>query len=265
MLRPLSLRNATLAIALLSFVLGALLVAGRAAPELRIIIPAHKGDGALILTPDGHTILIDGAADGASFAAWLGEALPLGRRHIDAIVLTRADSGTLPGQIAAIRRYHVGLAAGGNSDRLAVWRELLAAQATNVHTVATGARITVGACAIDVIGARADRLALRLICGATTAYFLQSLDRALESALLDQPHGPATLVVYPWSRPTRTPLMEQLAPAAIVFAEGDSGRAGLTWHDRQVGNARLLHESLHGQIELTGNGQEVRVRAARGD
>jgi hypothetical protein len=257
-----------IAIALLGFVLGALLVAGRSAPELRIVVPALKGDGALILTPDGHAILIDGGADGASFAAWLGETLPLGRRRIDAIILTRADSATLPGQIAAIRRYRIDqavVASSASGDNLDSWHALLADQGTRVLAASAGERLTVGSCDIDLLAARADRLAIRIACGPTTAYFLQSLDLMLESALLDQPLDPATIVLYPWSRPTQTQLMEQLAPAAIVFAEGEGGRAELTWHDRQLGAARLLHESLHGQIDFIGAGQDTRVRTARGD
>lgn len=267
MLRPLPLRHAVIAITLLGFVLGALLIAGRPAAELRIVVPALQGDGALILTPDGHTLLIDGGADGATFAAWLGDTLPLGRRRIDAVILTRADSATLPGQIAAIRRYRIGLAvaAGVDGQKLDSWRPLLTDGAARVHSAAVGDSITIGSCAVDVLAARNERMAIRLRCGDTAAYFLQSLDAALESALLDQPLDPATIVVYPWDRPTRTQLIEQLAPAAIVFAEGDGGRAGLTWHDRQVGDTRLLHESLHGQIEFRGGAEELRVTTARGD
>jgi hypothetical protein len=268
MLRPLPLRHTLILIALLGVVLGAQLVAGRPAPELRIVVPAHKGDGALIMTPDGHTILIDGGADGATFAAWLGETLPLGRRRIDTVILTRPAAATLPGQIAAIRRYRIDRAiVSGEAGAAALesWRELLAGQNTAIHAAAPGDRVASGPCAIEVLHARGDRLAVAIGCGATTAYFLQSLDTAIESALLARPLDPATIVVYPWDRPTATRLMESLQPLAIVFSEGEGGRTGLTWHERRVADAVLLHESLHGQIELSGEGRQTRVRTARGD
>src|SRR3712207_3565844 len=99
-MHPPPLRWLLAAGAILGAVLGGLLL-GRRDAGLRIIWPELAGDGALVLAPDGTSVLIDGGSDAAAVAGWLGRELPFGQRRIDVMVLTRAGSATLPGQLAA--------------------------------------------------------------------------------------------------------------------------------------------------------------------
>src|SRR5262245_20194985 len=78
--------------------------------QLRVIFLETKGDAALIQTPAGGYVLIDGGGDPAALAAALGRQLPFWRRTLDLVVLTSADGAHLPGQVAALARYHAGLA-----------------------------------------------------------------------------------------------------------------------------------------------------------
>lgn len=66
-----------------------------------------KGQGTLLQTPGGATILIDTGAD-ASILRALGTTLPMWRRDIDAVVLTSASSKAIGGLPAVTSRYHVG-------------------------------------------------------------------------------------------------------------------------------------------------------------
>jgi hypothetical protein len=267
-MRPLPLRLSLALAGLLCVVLIALLVAGRPQPGLRIVFPALEGDGALITTPDGHTLLIDGGADGAAVATWLGSTLPFGQRHIDAVIATRADAHTLPGQIAALRRYNVREALIAASDRrtssVDAWWSLLEDQATTAQTANAGDRIEAGGCSAEVLNAHDGRLSLLLQCGSTIVYFLQALDDDGEAALEELTLPPATLIVYPWDRPTNTPLLHRLQPAAIVFSEGGDGDLQASWAERQVGSARLYHEALSGAVELRDDGQRVTITTERG-
>ncbi len=269
MLRPPPLRLSLSLAALLSLVLGALLITGRHEPRLRLLVPEIAGDGALILTPDGRTVLIDGGSDGAALATWLGNTLPFGQRRIDVVILTRADTQTLPGQLAALKRYTVGMALMAAIERrnssLDAWWQLLETQQVAVQQVTVGDQLKLGECRLDVLTEHTGQITLALHCGATAVYFMQSIDDDTEAALATQDLTPATLVMYPWKRASDIPLLHELRPEAIVFSEGSRATDALRWTERQVGAARLYHEATHGQVELISDGQHTRIKAERGE
>jgi beta-lactamase superfamily II metal-dependent hydrolase len=267
-LRPLPLQFATIAVSLLGVVLAALLIAGRATPQFQMSVPELKGDGALVITPEGFTILIDGGRDGAAVATWLGEALPFAQRRIDLMILTRSNPDVLPGQLAAIRRYQIGTAlvsSSVESASLETWRRMLDDQNTPIHSITTRTHMNAGSCKAQILDEREGRLMVMLRCGATVAYFLQAINDQSETTLETQALPPATVVVYPWSRVTNTRLIRMLQPGAIVFSEGDATKVGLSWQDRKIGAATLLHESIHGRIDITSNEGRMRIAVARGE
>lgn len=267
MLRPPSLKLSLLSLLLLSSVLGALLLGGSARGQLRIVLPELAGDAALVVTPDGRTVLIDGGADGATLASWLGNTLPFGQRRLDGLALTRADAETLPGQLAALRRYGVAVAllpaTEKRTSNLDAWWQLLEQQSVTPQTIAAGDRLALGQCDLQVLAEHDGRAALMLHCPTATAYFLQALDDDLEATLEIMPLPRADLVLTPWGRTTNSRLMQQLQPAAIVFSESAGDDPRQSWADRAVGAARLYHETLNGQVELRGDGQQLRMIVER--
>ncbi len=267
MLRPLPLRFSLVAIALLGLLLGALLSASRADDRLHIMLPAIEGNGALVITPGGQTILIDGGADGAALATWLGSRLPFGTRSIDLLILTHPDASTLPGQLAAIRRYHIGQALiagiGEQSSHFIAWQQLLAKQRTPVRTLQAGNQIQLGPSNLRVLTAEAGRMTLVVQWQQTMAYFLQALDDSAEAALEAQSLSPAALVIFPWEHPTNIPLLQALQPMAIVFSEGGEGSTQQSFAQRRVGQAQLLHEELDGEIRFVSDGQQAQVEIER--
>lgn len=266
-MRPPPLRLLLAAGVTLGVVLGGLLL-GRREATLRIIWPALAGDGALVLAPDGTSVLIDGGEDAAAVAGWLGRELPFGQRRIDVVVLTRADSTTLPGQLAALRRYEIGAAlypGAAPSERpepdadLLAWQQLAAERNAVLRPMQPGDTHTAGACSVAVPALSQQRAAVLLRCGQTAAWFLQSVDDALEHELQAATPVPATLLVWPWLRRTDGALARSIGPAVLVFAEG-KGEDVLSWNARRIGDAQMLHEKLHGRVGLeVANGIIVRT------
>jgi len=252
-LRPIPLRWSLLAIALLGVVLGRLVLA-QPTGVLQIMLPALPGDGTLVVTPQGHTLLIDGSADGAAAATWLGQHVPFAQRRIDAVVLTRAIDETLPGQLAAIKRYEIGATFVAPdeeaSDEMTAWRQLLDERSTPIHILQPGSRVRVGECALDVLTASDGHATLRLDCNGAQTYFLQSINDDTERILARMAMPPATLAVYPWARPTRNDLLERLQPQVIVFSEGGTDEVQQSFAQRRMGTAQLLHEAAHGDITV---------------
>lgn len=66
-------------------------------------------------------------------------------------------------------------------------------------------------------------------------------------------------------RATNTPLMQALRPEAMIFSEGGRSEGALSWTDRQIGDARMFHEDVHGQIELRGIDEQMVITAERGE
>jgi beta-lactamase superfamily II metal-dependent hydrolase len=266
-LKPLPLRWSLIAIIVLGVLLASLVAARQPTTALRIVFPAIEGDAVLVITPSGHTLLIDGGTDGAATATWLGQHMPFAQRRIDALVLTRPDERTLPGQLAAIKRYEIGAAFVAASEQqnsqFAAWWQALDERGTAVQPLERGNNLHLGACLLDVLTANAGRATLALRCNATSAYFLQAIDTDAEAELADVPLPRATLAVYPWERATDSAVLQHLQPSALVFSESGENDLRQSFAQRRVGTAQLFHEAVHGELTFTDDGQQLRVHTER--
>ena len=66
-----------------------------------------QGDSALITTPGGRSILVDGGPDRLAAARLLGDALSFWDRSVDMVVLTHPHSDHMAGLPEVLRRYNV--------------------------------------------------------------------------------------------------------------------------------------------------------------
>jgi hypothetical protein len=254
---------------LLLAVSGGLWWTGRADGRMRLIVPALPGDGLLIKSPGGRITLVDGGSDGAAVASWLGRELSLGRRTIDLLIATRADNTTLPGQLAAARRYHIGRAVlvrpRGNDPSWDELVRLMREQGTAVTIAHGGERFSLERAAQQelawrVLGANDGHATIELTSGQNRVLLLQSLGNEPIPADV---RVPADAIVYPWRRDTRDPALQTLAPRVVVFGERRGSDPQLTMAERAVGTARLLHEALDGRIELVFDPSGIQVNVER--
>jgi hypothetical protein len=248
-------------------VLGGLWWTGRTDGRLHLLFPVQPGDGILLKGAHGEIAVIDGGSHGATFADWLGRRLPLARRRIDLLVLTRADSTTLPGHLAAARRYAVGRAVLVQPLTVtAQWTELvqiLEEQGASIHLATAGDRL--------VFGVPANPLQARItILDTTDGRLLLELHAAKQRILLLQSAGTATLpdavgsspaaaLVVPWRRRMDDPVVQGLRPEAIIFGEQTGGDPEMTLAERRIETARLLHEQLDGEIDLQIDASGMRI------
>lgn len=66
-----------------------------------------QGDSALLVSPSGRTVLIDGGPDLSTLEA-LGRTLPLSQKSIDLVILSHPDPDHFTALPEVFRRYHVG-------------------------------------------------------------------------------------------------------------------------------------------------------------
>ncbi len=241
-------------------------LAWRAAPDgrLHVVFLKTDGDAALVQTPGGHYILIDGGSDPTAVTAALGQRLPFWRRSLEAVVLTATDQAHVAGQVAVLVRYHANIALAppltAQSSLLREWRHEIDEQATPLHTVHAGERLAIDGIMLHVFapGDGKERgVLLQLAYGTTSVVFCQSSAAEDEDALaragvLRQ----ATVVTFPWQRNPHTALLTVLQPRAVVFTDGYEGAQPYeaTLAERRIGNAKLYHEAIHGTIEWTSDG-----------
>jgi competence protein ComEC len=265
-------RKTFLQLGLLAAVL--LTLAWRAWPDgrLHVIVLETKGDAALIQTPAGGYVLIDGGADPAALTAALGRRMPFWQRSLEAVVLTSPDSKHLPGQVAALARYRAGLALAPPSMRrgatLDEWLRLLGEQGAAIRNARAGQHLDLGGAVLRVVatgdGDEAGLL-LRLDYGANSVVFDHSGGEADEELLAASRPPRATLLAFPWQRDPRAALVRALRPQALVFTDGQSNDrpVELTFVERAVGGAALYHEQLDGAIEWVSDGRRAWVVTER--
>ncbi|MCS6940705.1 MAG: hypothetical protein NZM94_15625 [Roseiflexus sp.] len=230
--------------------------------RLHVFFPALKGDIALVQTPGGRYLLIDGGADPDALVTALGRRLPFWQRELTLVIVTSFDGQRLPGQVAALERYRAqrALAPPGvaSNATLDAWRQALAYNATPVHTLRTGQRLEIDGVTLRVLDCNDQGALLRLEYGATSVVFAHT---ASSDMLERQADRRASLLVYPWQRNPHTLLVESLHPAAIVYSDGHQTRhvPQQTYHERAIGGARLYHERVDGDIDWVSDGRRAWV------
>lgn len=259
--------------ALIGVLLAAL--AWRAGPDgrLHVVFIATQGDAALIETPKGGYVLIDGGAEPAALTVALGRRMPFWRRTLDAIVLSIPDGAHLPGQVAALARYRARVAIAPPMAKhdllLDEWRRLLNESATPIHIARPGDQLNLDGATLRVLaigdGAEAGMI-LRLDYGATSVLFDHVGGSADEDALLASGAiRPATLLVFPWQRDPHVPIVAALRPRALVLTDGQQADKPIeqTFVERSIGGARLFHERLDGLIDWSSDGKRTWITTER--
>jgi competence protein ComEC len=154
-----------------------------------------EGDAALIETPTGQQILINGGRSPSRLLAHLGKRVPFYDRSLDLIVLTDDRPGHLDGLLPVLERYRVdAVLYAPNSCRrpaCARWEELLREQNVSFVPSLAGTRVEVGeGLRLTVLGSGAGRgtevdqpILLRLDDGRTCVIFAGSAGPGVQRTL----------------------------------------------------------------------------------
>lgn len=233
--------------------------------RLHVFFPALKGDVALVQTPAGRHLLIDGGGDPDALVTALGRRLPFWQRELALVIVTSTDGQRLPGQVAVLERYRAQRAlappVAASHATFDAWRQTLVRNNTPLHTLRAGQRLEIDGVTLRVLDCDDQGALLRLDYGATSVIFAHS---AAPDMLERQETRRASLLVYPWQRDPHAPLVESLHPAAIVYSDGYQARHApqQTYHERAIGGAHLYHERVDGDIEWVSDGRRARIRTS---
>lgn len=239
--------------------------------RLHVLFLETAGDAVLIQTPAGGFVLVDGGADPATLATLLGRRMPFWKRNLEAVVLTLPDGQRLPGQLAALARYQVGVALAPPgmhaSAGVTEWQRLLKDQGTAVRVAHLDQQLRMGGMTLKVLamgdGDEAG-LVLRIDYGRTSV-LLAGAGGEMDDELLLKRAQPLSALAFPWARPLPDTLLDATKPRAIVFTDGFQSKhpALLTTLDRSAHGATVYHERLNGTIELVSDGTQMTVRTEK--
>ena len=221
-------------------------------------IDVGQGDSLLLITPDGHTLLVDGGGFGggprqAPQEFDIGEEVvsevlwSRGIRHLDAVALTHAHSDHMGGLPAVLRNFRPDELWVGNNPRFGAYQALLdEADALHVHTRSfrTGDGFAFGGAQVAVLApfpsyqpgpepGNNDSLVMRVGYGATSVLLEGDAEAPVEDAMLANPSLASTLlkVGHHGSRTsTQAAFLARVAPQWAVISCGLHNRYG---HPRQ--------------------------------
>ena len=245
-----------------------------------------NGDSALITSPSGRQVLVDGGPDAQDATRLLGSALPFWDRSLDVVVLTHGHADHISGLLDVLRRYDVGQvvereAEYATPDYLS-WRHAVEKEGSVVTQARAGQSINLGDGAIIEVlhppetlmaGTNSDlnnaSIVLRVVYGdvsflLTGDIFVEAeremLSRGMEvrSTVLKVPHH--------GSRTSSSPeFVEQVSPSVAVISVGADNRFGhphaetLDVLARYAPDARVMTTRDHGTIRFVTDGTTLSV------
>jgi competence protein ComEC len=174
-------------------------------------IDVGQGDSLLLITPEGHTLLVDGGGFGGGPAQApqefdIGEEVvsaalwSRGIRHLDAVALTHAHSDHMGGLPAILRNFHPSELWVGKNPPVAPYLDLLRQanlSGVRVKTLHAGDALDLGTLHVNVLAPFAaytpgpeptnnDSLVLRVAYGATSVMLEGDAEAPVERAMLEE-------------------------------------------------------------------------------
>ena len=275
-------RSALLALALLAALAGS----ARAAPPLRIeFISVGQGDAALITSPTGKTVMIDGGPHQAG-PALVSLARAHGGQPLDLVLLTHRHADHLGGLAAVIRavgaRMYMDAPFPHPSPAYTALMQALAARAVPVRTAERGRRIDIGGGAWLTLlsppapvltGTRSDvnanSVVVRLDYGGTSALFAADAEAATERWLLESGATLAASVLKVAHHGSRyasgAAFLRAVSPTVAIVSVGEANDYGHPAPETLARLAkrgtRLFRTDRDGMITVEMDGARVRTHA----
>lgn len=246
-----------------------------------------QGDSALIVTPTGRQVLVDGGPEALSAVTSLDKVLPAGDRSLDLVALTHLDSDHSLGLLEVLARYQVGAVLQGENNQVGAlyprWRATLDRERIDVIPVQAAYRINLEpGVTLEVLSpprnpiggswqeGNNNGLVLRLVHGRVSFLLAADIEAMAENYLLGQSANLDSAVLkvghHGSSTSTTAAFLDRVRPAAAVISAGESNRYG---HPSQevlarlvavVGDREVYRTDRDGRIEFISDGQNLWVK-----
>ncbi|MCJ7511507.1 MAG: ComEC/Rec2 family competence protein [Anaerolineales bacterium] len=259
--------------------LGAILVwkAGIDRPDGRLsltVLDSERGQGVLLTSPTGRTLLVGGGADPAELRQAIGRRLPLLDRSLDWLILGSSDSDSLTGLNGISQHVRVDgvLICGTRRPRsLSLLEAELAGDGAAIESAAPGQRFDLGmGAALEVLAVSEHGCLLLAQFGRARFLLAPGADPDLIQAQM-HPAAPPALTGYVAASGGHLAVnppewIEALSPRAVVLA-GDPAPAAENPALRTVANSRgirLIDTMTYGWVWMETDGERLWISTERG-
>ena len=249
-----------------------------------------QGDSALITTPSGRRVLVDGGPDWNSAIDSLADAGSSSGRTLDLVVLTHLDADHSRGLLNVLERYRIGGVLEGKESRAASmyaqWQSELRRQEITPINVYRGYEIVLGGgVTLEVLNPRAagggaetmreadsnnDGVVVRLTYGSVSFLLTADIESATERKLVNGPDILASDVLKVAHHGSRTSSTEEflaaVAPAVAVVSAGQDNPFGhpspaVTGRlETNLGASGVFRTDRDGDVEFVTDGTSLWVR-----
>jgi len=255
-----------------------------------IFADVGQGDSALIVTPSGRQVLIDGGPDPLDATRFLGGKLSFWNRSLDMVILSHGHADHVTGLVEVLRRYEVKHIVERETDYgspvYLEWKEAVSDEGAVVTQAETGHTIDLGdGVGIEVlappeallVGTDSDAnnasVVLRVVYNDVSFLLTGDMFQVAERDILSQgvPMQSTVLkVAHHGSRTSSLPeFIERVGPSVAVISVGQDNRFGHPHSEtietlrQHVPEDRIYQTSEHGTIEFITDGTTLRVKTER--
>ena len=259
----------------------------RTDPRLHVYFAdVGQGDGALIVTPGGRQVLIDGGPDPLKFAQFIGERMPSNDRTIELMILTHPHSDHVNGLIEVLRSYEVEMvlerAVCFDSSTYVAWRQAVDSEGANVVQAQAGQVVELDSGVVMQVVSPPRRLlsgtasdvdnasvVVRLVYGDVSFLFTGDMFGEAEGRLVSEEialDSDVLKVGHHGSRTSSTKaFLDRVSPAVAVISAGEGNRFGHPHAEavdsllKHVPEANIFLTSERGAIEFVTDGKVLDV------
>ena len=247
-----------------------------------------QGDSALIVTPEGRQVLVDGGPAPDSAIRALSEAMPEGDRSLDLVVVTHLDADHSRGLIDVLDQYEVGAIVAGTesstASMYAQWQAGVERNKVDVVSVHQGYALDLGSGVVaEVLNPRSgisgggsannDALVLRMTYGSVSFLLTADIEAQTESLLALMGAGIESTVLkvaHHGSKASSTAgFIDAVGPAVALISVGGDNSFGHPNDEvigrlmRQIGGENIYRTDRHGDVEFVTDGVELWVETQR--
>ena len=249
-----------------------------------------QGDSALIVTPTGNQVLVDGGPEAESAIHALVGPMPAGDRSLDIVVLTHLDADHSRGLLEVLDRYRVGSVLVGMENPDAAlypqWLAGLERQSPTKISVQAGHRIILEpGLRLEVLNPPAkpfggtvgdqnnNSVVLRIMYGEVSFLLAADIEATVENYLTRSNRDIKSTVLkvaHHGSRTSTTPeFLARVDPVVAMVSVGENNRFAHPHPDvvqrveESLGNGGIFRTDKHGTVEFVSDGEQLWVSTTR--